>query len=83
MQQDRRFTVKKLTRRISELGKHLYLDTRPLLVEWQEGCLREAQLEGWQPCPPGSHWGRRDIWVAFRTGPRRQMSGPGSQWSLC
>jgi len=66
MQEDRRFTVRKLTRHIAELGKHLYLDSRPLAVEWQEGRLAEAKPRGWQSCPPGTHWGRRDIWVSFR-----------------
>ena len=55
MQKDRRFTVRKLTRRIAELGEHLCLDTRPLAVEWQEGRLAEAKPEGWQPCPPTTH----------------------------
>jgi len=64
LQEDRRFTVRKLARRIDELGQHLYLDTRRLIVEWQEGRLTEAN--SWRPCPPGTHWGRRDIWVAFR-----------------
>lgn len=70
MQQDRRLTVRKLTRHIAELGDHLYLDTRPLAVEWQEERLAEADTEGWQPCPPGTHWGRRDIWVSFRATPQ-------------
>ena len=66
MEEDRRFTVRKLTRRVEDLGECLYLDTRPLAVEWQEGRFAEADHEGWQPCPPGTHWGRKDIWVIFR-----------------
>lgn len=66
MQKDIRFTMRRLTRRIAELREHLYLDTRPLAVEWQEGRVADAKPEDWRPCPPGTHWGRRDIWVAFR-----------------
>jgi len=66
VEQDRRFTTRKLTRRIAELGQHLFLESQPLAVEWQEGRLARAKPEGWRPCPPGAHWGRRDIWVTFR-----------------
>jgi alpha-mannosidase len=76
MQEDRRFTVRKLTRSIAELGEHLYMATRPLAVEWQEGRLGETSPENWQPCPPGAHWGRKDIWVAFRA-----EACPPSEWA--
>jgi len=66
VQRDRRFTERKLTRSVTELGEQLYMDTRPLAVEWQEGRLEETSADGWRPCPPGAHWGRKDIWVAFR-----------------
>ncbi|MEA3345413.1 MAG: alpha-mannosidase [Chloroflexota bacterium] len=66
MRQDRRFTVRKLTRRIEELGEHLFWDSSPLAVEWQEGRLEGADPEGWRACPPGSRWGRRDICASFR-----------------
>jgi alpha-mannosidase len=78
MDQDRRFTVRKLTRRIAELGEHLFLESTPLLVEWQEGRLAESKPECWQPCVPGTHWGRKDIWVSFRADARAPDGWAGS-----
>jgi alpha-mannosidase len=65
--EDRRFTIQKLSRRIEELKKFLYLDTIPLELEWQEGKLSNIKPDNWQSCLPDTRWGRRDIWVSFRT----------------
>ena len=64
---DPRFTVQKLTARLRELRDCLYLDRLPLAMSWQPGRLTEANPGHWQPCPPGTVWGRLDSWAAFKT----------------